>query len=144
VAGVDSILNGARDLVELGFTLGPQGNYYQAPTGEPYVTVVSGGVKLEGECFPCLCSTPELAVKLWLEAMGEYAAPDKGKTLYWRAPPEIDEIYMMPVGGDGSSSHDPDTRRALTRKAYVVYSRVLVSGKPRIQPAWLPAPNHAA
>jgi len=131
-------LDEARASIEDGFKIGPIGNYWQAPTGEPYVEVLSGGAKTEGANCPCLCASPELAIKFWLEAMREYAPPADRKTLYWRVPPEMSEHAILPVNPDGSFTGGKEMRAMMTRKVYYVYSRVLVSDKPQIQPATLP------
>ena len=129
-------LDEARLQIETWFKLGPQGNYAQAPTGESYVEVLSGGVKDEGEHIPLLCSSPELAVELWRKAMFAYAGPpDKGKTLYWRIPPEMNGQWIMRIDASLEVARSKEMRRMLSRRMYVVYSRVLVSDKPRIQPA---------
>jgi hypothetical protein len=132
-------LDDARASFEDGFRLGPRGNYSHAPTGEPYVTVCAGAIKAEGELSPCMCSSPELAIKLWLQTAREYAPPSDRKTLYWRELPVLDEGYMLRVAPDGSSELDASLRRASTIKVYAVYSRFLVSDKPQIQPAMLSA-----
>ena len=114
------------------------------PTGEPYVIVVTGGIKEEGEPHPVLCSTPEQAVKLWLDAVTEYGqrpinestththgyVPIGGKRwmpLYWRARPEMNEIDYAECGV-------PKYLNPVQRR-YVVYSRLLISDKPVIEQA---------
>lgn len=132
-------LDEARTKVESWFTVWPeQGNYHQAATGEPYVVVVSGGLADEAERIPVLCATPEIAIRLWFQAMFDHTIGRIGQTMYWRTAPELDESYFLAVEPDGSSSLDREMRAMLTRKYYTVYSRLLVSDKPRIQPAALP------
>ena len=118
------------------FTVAPVGNYNQAATGEPYVTFVSGGIKEEGCPVVCWCSSEDHAIRLWRDAVHKYARqvhahfPDPYSAagcifkrpiiLYWRWPPQIE-------------------RRKLARDFfYVVYSRLLISDKPQIQPQLLP------
>jgi hypothetical protein len=84
---------------------------YRSQTGETYTIIVSGGVKDEGQAFPALCATEEIAVRLWLEAMNAYLEGKEG-TLYWRERPQL------------ASDEDQFSGR------YVVYSRLLVSDKP--------------
>lgn len=131
-------LDEARAEVEACFEVWPDlGNYHQAPTGEPYIQIVSGGSVEEAERLPVLCATPEIAVRLWLRAMVDYAGGRRGQTLYWRFHPELNDIDCLAVGPDGSSNLDREMRAMMTRKYYTVYSRLLVSDKPRIQPAAL-------
>lgn len=112
-----------------------------APNGEPYVTVVSGGIKSEGECAPCLCFSPEAAIRLWWDAARDYAFGQRAKAhaiaegaeayppgesampLYWRILPEIGEhvIYQR-------SPVDPEQMDPVT--VYIVYSRFLVPSTP--------------
>jgi hypothetical protein len=148
-------LDEARAQFEALFILGPQGNNALAPTGEPYVEVVSGGVKAEGARTPLLCTSPELAVSHWFKGAIDYAMdqsmdyyldhPDSvfdadrykrhGFTLYWRVVPEL-ESYDI-IGAD-CLELSKEMRAAMTQTIYKVYSRFLVSNKPRIQPATLP------
>ena len=112
------------------------GNCPFAPTGDEYVTIMSGGVKAEGENAPCLCSSPELATKLWLAAVLEYASNHQHGTLYWRIRPESDGAYFAACDNTGDVIFQTvKDRLAFTNKRYVVYSRLLISDKPRIRPA---------
>jgi hypothetical protein len=148
-------LDEARAQFESLFLLGPQGNYFYAATGEPYVEFVTGGVKAEGERTPLLCASPELAVWHWFKGATDYAMdqcmdyyldhPDSvfdadrykrhGFTLYWRVVPEL-ESYDI-IGAD-CVELSKEMRAAMTQTIYKVYSRFLVSNKPQIQPATLP------
>ena len=105
--------------LESRFIVALVGNNYQAATGEPYVVIVSGGVKEEGCPVVCWCSSEDHAIRLWRDAINEYAK-EKSGVLYWRTPPQLD-------------------RRKIARDYfYVVYSRLLISDKPQIQPQLLP------
>lgn len=83
-------------------------------TGDKYVKIVSGGVKDEGEFTP-LFQDEEQAVGAWLDAVMAYAA-DKHGTLYWRIRPNVREY---PLDDEGLP-------------AYLVYSRLVISDKPKI------------
>jgi hypothetical protein len=129
---------------EKGFTLGPEGNYRFAATGEEYVVVCTGGVKPEGECSPVFCGSPELAVVLWLQAAVAYAklrmvTAVSGFTLYWRIRPELDGAYFLAVDENGRTKLRLSDRKFYTRKLYRVYSRFLVSDWPQIRPAMITA-----
>jgi hypothetical protein len=93
----------------------------RAETGEFYLTVVSGGIKPEGVPHPITCSTPELAIKYWLEAFKEYASDKSGK-LYWRERPEVNGWeYLRGFRGQEA---------LIVERHWVVYSRLLISDKP--------------
>jgi hypothetical protein len=89
------------------------GNFSQAPTGEPYLTVTSGGVKPEGEpayYYP----EKKQAIATWFECFKAFCQlSGSGYNLYWRRKPFLAEI-------DGKFS---------------VFSRFLISDKPVIQDA---------
>lgn len=74
------------------------GKERDCPTGERYVTVCSGGVKLEGDPVPALCATEELAIKLFKDALREYVqsrlSEKPNGTLYWRKPPEVSTVHL--------------------------------------------------
>lgn len=89
--------------------------YSKAPTGEPFVTIVGGGEKGEGEPFPPSgwFGTPEDAVEQWLGgalAFVRRGGFDGSETVYWRAEPTIE-------------------RDEVSGK-YMVYSRLLISKRP--------------
>lgn len=89
------------------------GNFGQAPTGEPYLTLVSGGIKPEGEPAYYYESKAH-AIRSWMEffeALCRHAIP--GSILYWRRKPFLAEI----------------------ERKFSVFSRLLISDKPKIQEA---------
>lgn len=89
------------------------GNFSQAPTGEPYLTLVSGGIKPEGEPAYYYIDR-EAAIKSWyefFEALCRHALP--GSILYWRRKPFLAEIESK----------------------FSVFSRLLISDKPKMQEA---------
>lgn len=103
----------------------------RAPNGESYITLTSGGVKLEGDRMPGWFATEELAAEAWLTQAWRYA--DRiiepgvvGSPLYWRERPElltgefvaIDQAAMM---------NDPRVRSEITLRLFAVYSRLVVS-----------------
>lgn len=99
---------------------GLPGAYSQ--TGEPYVALVPGGIKPEGETFPIRCSTAELAIKYWLASFKEYADGKPGK-LYWRERPEIGSWAYQHFVGRVDIPLSVECY-------YVVYSRLLISDEP--------------
>ena len=132
--------------IEAMVTVCPErGNQALAPTGEPYIELLSGTTKEQGDRFPAWCASPEIAIALWLRSIRDYvkAAPE-GSTLYWRVFPELGGRPLFNIDGitinqDGSLACSPEGRRALTHEYFAVYSRLLVSNKPRIQAASLPS-----
>lgn len=90
-----------------------QGNFSQAPTGEPYIVVCSQGIKEEGGMVEYY-SAQTTAVNAWIARFGEllrHAMPES--LLYWRRMPKLVE-------------HDD---------RFFVYSRFLISNSPQIQSA---------
>jgi hypothetical protein len=123
------------ELEAWGATCAEIGNYSQAATGEEYVVIVSGGMKDEGERCPCFCRSEADAVRLWRDAINAYANGKSG-TLYWRAAPEMHSTVMRVDNYDELS---PDIQQWFGKETFwVVYSRLLISDKPQIQPQALP------
>lgn len=89
------------------------GNYYLAPTGEPYIELCNGYIRPEGA--PAFrCGTAEEAIAAWRNGVLAYVS-QRGGALYWRCRPVLDRYD----------------------NGYVVYSRLLVSHKRPVQPARL-------
>ena len=66
------------------------GKGHLAPTGRPYVTLVLGGEKAEGDSIePPFCRTAIDAVKAFKRTFDEWAKAQSGKSLYWRVYPSI-------------------------------------------------------
>lgn len=86
-------------------------------TGEPYIILVSGGIKQDGDRFPVLCATVDIAVFLWLVAATYYCEGKLG-TLYWRVRPELNSVLV--------------TLNGRIEERHVIYSRLLVSEKPMV------------
>lgn len=89
------------------------GNFSQAPTGEPYLTVTSGGVKPEGEpayYYP----EKKQAIETWFSHFRSLCRLARsGSTIFWRRKPFLAEINGR----------------------FSVFSRFLISEKPVIQNA---------
>ena len=60
-----------------------------APTGEPYVTLCSGGIKEEGAVVPMMCGCASEAYLEWIAAFAEYGRGKSGR-LFWRQKPFLD------------------------------------------------------
>jgi hypothetical protein len=105
------------------------GDNAHAPTGEPYVIIVCGGLKEEGADCPAFATTPQRAIEMWAEAIARHAQPfhrNASARLYWRTRPALDSELYLPVG-------ITDPAGGLT--LWQVYSRLLISDKPIIQSA---------
>jgi len=98
----------------------------KAPTGEPYVSLVSGGIKEQGAHFPAFFKDESLAVEAWLSAAWRYADERGGKTLYWRSRPRCSAQDYIAVNQMGAMN-DPEWRGQLHTTLCVVFSRMLVS-----------------
>lgn len=111
--------------LERGFAPEDGPAYSTGPTGEPYVIIVSGGKKTEGESAACLCFTQEKAIELWLDAAKKYVARVRSDRvgllpLFWRVRPEIDssEVHMPDPSQEGVPLKP--------RTVWLVYSRLLI------------------
>lgn len=58
-------------------------------TGEPYVTLVAGGIKPEGDPYPRWYDSEADAVSEWAQSFDRYAADRNGKRLIWREMPGL-------------------------------------------------------
>ncbi len=104
-------LDEARKKIEENWTPHPQlGDNARAATGEPYVTIVSGAIKKEGDIAP-FYATQDEAIAQWFATVLHYGSNRSG-TLYWRCYPELER----------------------DDKTLCVYSRLLISDKPQVQP----------
>ena len=81
-------------------------------TGDQYVTVCSGGPKLEGEESRHF-SDPTEAIDRWIEEIWTFAASQQGR-LYWRARPSLE------CGFNGN------------RTVWTVFCRLVISPKPEL------------
>ena len=121
-------LNQARKEIESLFVVYPGiGEYSKAPTGEPYIGIMSGGYKKENEHSPCVAWTEKHAIRLWKEAVIQYAAGKSG-VLYWRAEPELDGIEMFWEGWNAQT--DKIEKYGCSHMMWRVYSRLLISDQP--------------
>ncbi len=113
-----------------GFESHPGHEAKLGPTGEPYVTMMPGGVNPEGQQASAICRSPEIAVQLWLDAAERYLADrmikaDGDLRLYWRIRPELNEVMLYAIF---KYPPHPDITTELTW--YTVYSRLLISDRP--------------
>lgn len=92
----------------------------RSQTGEPYVVIVPGGIKPEGEHSRFMCLSESEAVKQWLAAFNDYAK-DKTGPIYWRTRPMLgtERLYQS-----------DDTKQKWPYVFYLIYSRLLISDKP--------------
>lgn len=105
----------------IGLPIGEPTVGYWSVTGEPYVTMTNGGIKLEGEMYPAFAWSRATALRAYLAWCEDYAADQQragampapvvppARSLYWRCYPTILEY------DDGT---------------WTVYSRLLISDKP--------------
>lgn len=95
-----------------------------SPTREQFDILRSGGLAKEGDCAPIVCCDALTAVRFWKSAALEYASTRAG-TLYWRTTPEMSKVeFHASILGD-----------EFDMTWYSVYSRLLISDKPRIDAA---------
>lgn len=104
----------------LGLPVGPSTETFKAVTGEPYVTLCSGGAKKEGGSVPAWYATHDLARDAYLRTVRQYGDAQGRGVLYWRTPPEMDSVTVQAVD-------EHQTKEHVT--LYSVYSRLLISDK---------------
>ncbi len=79
-----------------------------APTGEPYLTLTSGGAQPANTPVPMLLSAQDAAIENWVNAMLLYGGPNPVTlTLYWRERPSVSTVVV------GEASYYAVTCRAL-------------------------------
>ena len=78
----------ALDYVESRFPVGEPKETRLSVTGEPYVVLVVGGIKPEGDDYTLVATDPGAALEFFKQAFDEYSK-DKTGTLYWRRKPTV-------------------------------------------------------
>jgi len=114
----------ARAEAMLGLPVGESTDMAMSVTGESYVEILSGGSWASGGRVPAWFATSEDAITAWLCEVAYYntmVLQDGGreKVLYWRRPPEIESIKVR----DANATNE--------MALYTVYSRLLISSRPR-------------
>ena len=103
------------------------GNMRYCPTGEPYQTVTSAGIKIEGDLVE-LFKTSREAIEEWGKTIKKITNSAKRKSIvFWRRLPEL--LYSKPVDGDDGWGILPSDG------GWTVYSRFRISAQPIIQDA---------
>jgi hypothetical protein len=64
------------------------GNRHQCPTGDPYITLTIGGVKVQGDKHKLWATDIGAAEEFFKRQFDQYAAGKNG-VLYWRRHPEV-------------------------------------------------------
>ena len=104
------------------FTYPIDGDCRLAPTGQPYVTIMSAGIKPEGESTEFYLIANE-AVSDFIEQVANYIRKHSG-TLYWRVRPRL---YQHRYRYSSEDFYIKEERK----KQYTVRCRLLRSCKPR-------------
>jgi len=103
------------------------GNFRYCPTGEPYQTVTSGGVKEEGAIIE-LFKSERMAIATWEKTISKILHNRQNNSIvFWRRMPEM--RFHEPTKG---------TERYFelaSNGGWSVYSRLIISDKPIIQDA---------
>ncbi len=93
---------------------------YLALTGEPFITLTSGGIKKEGECIQVYGRTPKKAIELFKSEFSKYRWKNGGLKLHWRIKPYIKKHIF--ISSDPSWSDEKYT-------FYTVRARLLLTNK---------------
>ncbi len=121
-----------------------EGNFMYCPTGEPYMTVASAGIKPEGAKTD-LFDSERKAFDAWNDTIREVVkgvdrtlmGENEGKlTVYWRRKPEMKylEPYRLLDKDESTEEWLSDTKGFSTGR-WTVYSRFRISVRPVIQSA---------
>ena len=125
-----------------GLRVGKSTDTALAVTGEPYVAIMTGGVKSEGGLVSVYARDPSDAWRLYCQEVQNYADEIKrmdprkpgvslkdweaSRTLYWRTHPELIADTFMAKNYLWRGEQMAET------KLYYVWSRLLISNKPRL------------
>lgn len=109
--------------IEEVFACGEGRPYASTANGQPYLTVVSGGVKGEGCNHPALYADEDLAIEAWRNAvLAKKPSGQRGK-LWWRCKPEL-HIFPLQLAAPSDSPISPIPVRVMTY--FAVYSRLAI------------------
>lgn len=121
------VLDAATAAFEKGRRIHPEdGDNAESATGEPYIVITTGGPKVEGQSPGAFATDSARAINMWRQEIERYAAARAG-ILYWRIRPIIESETYVP-------KDDPDVV-GFELEVWQVYSRLLISAAPVIQPA---------
>ena len=105
----------------------------RAPCGEPYITVVSGGLKAQGDRIPIYFGTEVRAVEWWRYGVMDYAetiAPEAqwgGLHLYWREEPRFESAEYVAMSQATMLGKRSALSDDLTVTLGTVWSRLLIT-----------------
>lgn len=116
----NEILAEITNYMQQNFEIGAPTNMYLALTGEPYVTVTTGGIKEQGGRIRALAADIEKAKELFLYEFDKYVNGKSG-TIYWRRKPEFKEQRYW---------NEPQERFDVF---CTITARLLVSDKPKME-----------
>lgn len=92
-----------------------------APGGECFISLCAGGVKKQGEVFPCWYASEELAKVAYAKTLQEYKVQFSPlSVLCWRTPPEITTLRVF------EKTPDPQDEESVELTFYSVYSRLAI------------------
>ncbi len=113
------------DYMEKRFPVGMSTDGYLSVTGDPYVVLTSGGIKLEGKAInqDALASTEKEACRLFIREFNKFAEGKTG-TLYWRNKPHS-AVISSDLSGAVSPFDDGVGR-------FYIRARFLISNKPSL------------
>jgi hypothetical protein len=103
-----------------------------APTGDYFLTWVSGGLKHEGAAIGIWCTSPETALTWMLRHILNYKENHPG-VIYWRQRPTINvENFLKPVGASLLALHQETTMSVYS--LYFAWCRLVISDSPILDP----------
>ena len=102
-------------------------DFSRAPTGEPYITLTSGGIKKPGYRVPAWFADKDEAIAFWLMEAKHYAK-EHGTQLYWREKPELTMQTFVAID-QASAILKKALHDTMSVELWFVWSRLLVSKK---------------
>ena len=127
MATPQEVLDTATAKFEKGRRIHPEdGDNAVSATGELYIVITTGGPKVEGRSSGAFATNSATAINMWRQEIERYAAARPG-ILYWRQRPIIELQTYVPK--------DAPNVVGFELEVWQVYSRLLISAAPVIQPA---------
>lgn len=125
-------LKSAVALIEQGRTVHqPDCACAYAPTGDYFLTWVSGGIKNEGASVGVWCTSPETALTWMLKHIMNYKSKHPG-IVYWRKRPTINvENFLKPVQSASPLALNQETTMAVY-PLYFAWCRMVISDRPHM------------
>lgn len=127
-------LKSAIALIEQGRTVHkPDCEIAYAPTGDYFLSWVSGGLKHEGTSVGVWCTSPETALTWMLRHVLGYKEKTPG-VVYWRKRPTINVENFLKISTETSPLVIRQETTAIVCPLYFAWCRLVITDKPILSP----------